>query len=123
MSGRPTALPVPRAQRVYVIAMGAIIGGAFAYAACDWGTWTHLAYLPLQGGFAMGARFGGIAMHYYGLVLWGLGGLAVGAGLGAIAGAVWPRPWPQTALRVLGAWAIAAVLLAGSYFTWSLWPW
>jgi hypothetical protein len=43
-----------RAHRAYVIAMCAVIGGAFAYAACDWGHWPHLTYLPLMAGSVLG---------------------------------------------------------------------
>ena len=44
-----TAPAMPRGQRAYVIAMCAIIGGVFAYAACDWGRWPRLTYHPLSG--------------------------------------------------------------------------
>jgi hypothetical protein len=111
-----------RAHRAYVVAMCAIIGGAFAYAACDWGHWPHLIYLPLSGTFVT-APTGAIAIHYSGLVAWGLGGTCTGAIVGAVACRVAPRPWPPRIYQLLGAWAITAIVLAGSYFTWSLWPW
>jgi len=111
-----------RAHRAYVIAMCAIIGGAFAYAACDWGQWPHLIYLPLRGKLVMQPTTE-IAIHYLGLVAWGAGGACTGALLGAVLCRALPRPWPAQVYRLLGAWAITAILLAGSYFTWSLWPW
>jgi len=113
---------MPRQQRAYVIAMCAIIGGAFAYAACEWGRWPRLTIRPLQDtiGFDEGP---GIAMVYLGIVLWGLGGLICGALVGVVLSKIFPRPWSDLMLRLFGAWAITAILLAGGYFTWSLWPW
>jgi hypothetical protein len=116
------AQPMSRAHRAYVIAMCAIIGGAFAYAACDWGHWPHLIYLPLSGKLVMRTT-SAIAIHYAGLVLWGAGGACAGALAGAVLCRAVPRTWPPRVYRLLGAWAITALLLAGSYFTWSLWPW
>ena len=46
-----------------------------------------------------------------------------GALAGALLSKIFPRPWSDLVLRLFGAWAITAVLLAGGYFTWSLWPW
>jgi hypothetical protein len=31
--------------------------------------------------------------------------------------------WSDRTLQLFGAWSITAVILAGSYYTWSLWPW
>ncbi|HEY6036569.1 MAG TPA: hypothetical protein VIV58_19960 [Kofleriaceae bacterium] len=114
---------MPRAHRAYVIAICAVIGAAFAYAAADWGHWPALVYLPTSGELVLHAPAGSVSMIYWGLVAWGLGGAACGAVVGAIACAVWKRPLPDSALLVAGAWAIAALLLAGGYFTWSSWPW
>jgi hypothetical protein len=113
---------MPRWQKAYVIAMTAIIGGAFAYAACEWGSWPKLRYEPLA------ERFGfdgspAIAIVYWGIALWGFGGAVVGALVGAILCRIAPRPWPDRVLHLFGAWAITAIFLAGGYFTWSLWPW
>lgn len=114
---------MPRAHRAYVIAMCAIIGAAFAYAACEWGQWPRLVYAPLGDGVTVAERGGPTAMAYLGIVAWGLGGLVLGALLGALLVRIFPRPWPDRALHLFGAWAITAILLAGGYFTWSLWPW
>ncbi|MBX3157270.1 MAG: hypothetical protein KF773_14940 [Deltaproteobacteria bacterium] len=111
-----------RWQRGYVIAMCAIIGGAFAYAACEWGSWPKLRYEPLHEhvGFAGSPH---IAIMYWGIALWGFGGAVCGALAGAILCRVFARPWPERVLHLFGAWAITAIVLAGGYFTWSLWPW
>jgi len=114
---------MPRDQRAYVIAMCAIIGGAFAYAACVWGSWPRLTYLPLAQRITFSPSAQGISIVYPGLVLWGLGGLACGALAGAVLCRLFPKPWPVRALRLFGAWALTALVLAGGYFTWSLWPW
>ncbi|HMG55528.1 MAG TPA: hypothetical protein VK601_18650 [Kofleriaceae bacterium] len=111
-----------RAHRAYVIATCAIIGGAFAYAACDWGHWPHLVYLPLHGRLALGATTP-LAIHYVGLVAWGAGGACAGAVVGAVVCRARPRPWSPRTYQLFGAWAITAIVLAGGYFMWNLWPW
>lgn len=65
-----------RGHRAYVIAMCAIIGAAFAYAACDWGRWPRLVYLPLRGEVAM-SPVADLSIIYLGNVAWGLGGRGV----------------------------------------------
>jgi len=114
---------MPRAHRAYAIAICAVIGGAFAYAAANWGQWPTLTYLPVTGELVWHAPPGAVAMIYWGLVAWGLGGAACGAVVGVVACALWKRPLPERLLLVSGAWAIAALVLAGGYFTWTLWPW
>lgn len=114
--------PMPRGHRAYLIAMCAIIGGAFAYAACDWGHWPHLIYLPLSGRVVTAAG-NAVAIHYVGLVVWGIGGACTGAIVGAALCRLAPGRWSARAYRLFGAWALTAIVLAGSYFTWSLWPW
>jgi hypothetical protein len=112
---------MPRQQRAYVIAMCAIIGAAFAYAACEWGGWTRLLYVPLRGELTF-TRQNAITILYPGLVLWGIGGFITGALVGVVLSKIFPRPWSDMTLRLFGAWAITALLLAGGFFTWSLWP-
>ena len=114
---------MPRDQRAYVIAMCAIIGGAFAYAACEWGQWPRITYAPLAGRVTLGGTSTPTSMMYLGIMAWGIGGMTCGALLGAILTRVVPKPWPDRALHLFGAWAITAILLAGFYFTWGLWPW
>ena len=114
--------PMPRSQRAYVMAMCAIIGAAFAYAICEWGQWPKLHYLPLREEMTF-APPPAISVAYYGILAWGFGGLVCGAVVGAMLCRVVPKPWPERPLRLLGAWAITAILLAGGYFTWALWPW
>ncbi|HEU4611436.1 MAG TPA: hypothetical protein VFS15_05145 [Kofleriaceae bacterium] len=114
---------MPRWQRAYVIAVCAIIGGAFAYTACDWGQWPRLTYLPISEAFTMKASPTVVSMNYIGIVAWGLGGAAVGAVVGSALCAAIRKPWPERALQLFGAWAITGILLAGCYYTWNLWPW
>jgi hypothetical protein len=116
-------MTMPRGQRAYVIAMCAIIGGAFAYAACEWGRWPRLTYVPLANDVTFEPTSAPTAMFYPGIVAWGLGGAICGALVGAILVRLFPRTWPDRVLHLFGAWAITAILLAGGYFTWSLWPW
>jgi hypothetical protein len=120
-SGKETLMP--RWQRAYVIATSAIIGAAFAYAACDWGQWPKLIYLPVTGEFTMSPPPGAITIVYWGVLAWGVGGAVTGALVGAVLVRLFPKSWPERALQLFGAWAITAVLLTGLYYTWSLWPW
>ncbi|MBA3540805.1 MAG: hypothetical protein H0T79_14430 [Deltaproteobacteria bacterium] len=112
---------MPRWQRAYAIATCAIIGAAFAYAACDWGHWPTLQYFPLQERAAFAGD--GIAITYYGTVLWGIGGAACGAIVGAVLCAIGRRPWSPRTVQLFGAWSITAILLCGTYYMWNLWPW
>ena len=114
---------MPRWQRAYVIAMCAVIGAAFAYAACDWGQWPRITLLPQSGGVVMQAPPGAITIVYLGIVAWGVGGAACGAITGAVLCAIFKKSWSDRTLHLFGAWAITAILLAGSYYTWNLWPW
>ena len=114
---------MPRWQRAYVLATCAVIAGAFAFAACDWAQWPRLTYLPLSGSIVMHAPPGALAITYVGTLAWAIGGAAVGAMLGAMLCAIVKKPWTDRRLRLLGAWAITAILLAGCYDTWNLWPW
>jgi hypothetical protein len=114
---------MPRWQRAYIIATCAIIGFAFAYAACDWGQWTKLVYLPTTGELTLAPPPGAITIPYWGMLAWGAGGAATGAVIAVILVRIAARPWPDRVLGLFGAWAITAILLAGSYYTWSLWPW
>jgi hypothetical protein len=114
---------MPRWQRAYVIATCALIAGAFAYAACDWGHWPRLTYLPVSGELVWHAPPGAITMTYWGTILWGLGGAAIGSLVGVGVCSVVRRTLSDRWILLFGAWAISAILLAGAYFTWALWPW
>ena len=114
---------MPRWQRAYIIAMCAIIGGAFAYTACDWGHWPRLIYHPLTGEVAMTPKAGAITINYVGTIAWGLGGAAVGSVVGWGLCMAVRRAWAERTLLLFGAWAITAIVLAGSYYAWNLYPW
>ena len=115
--------PMPRWQRVYAMAVTAVIGGALAYALCDWNHWTRLQLAPYDGTWYWRAGpTASIPINYYGDILWGLGGAAIGALIGAIATAWWRRPLPRALQRLGAAWALTAVMLAGTYYLWHLWP-
>ena len=114
---------MPRWQRIYIIATCAVIAGAFAFAACDWGQWPKLTYLPLPGSWTMHPPPGALAITYMGSLAWAISGAAVGAIVGAMLCAIAKKSWTDRLLRLFGAWAITAILLAGFYNTWNLWPW
>ena len=112
----------PRWHRTYVIALGAVIGGALAYALVDWGGWSRATYDPYRDRWSW--RSGAtptIGINYYGGLLWGLGGAAVGAVVGRIA-ARWQVVRTDRARTLLAAWALTSVALAGAYYWWNLWP-
>jgi hypothetical protein len=117
---------MPRWQRAYVVAACALIGAAFAYALCDWAQWPRLAYLPVVEELTMHPRGDAVAITYLGNLAWGLGGAASGTLVGAAVCAVCAlakRSLSGRTLRLLGAWAITAVVMAGLYYTWTVWPW
>jgi hypothetical protein len=99
---------MPRWQRAYVIAMCSIIAAAFAYTACDWGQWPRLTYQPLTGSIMMKGSPAIVTINYI---------------VGFVLCRVANKPWADRALQLFGAWAITGVVLAGSYYTWNLWPW
>jgi hypothetical protein len=112
---------IARWQRAYTIATWGVIGAAFAYAACTWARWPRLTYFPVTGEWAIAPPTAtSITITYPGIVLWGLGGLVTGALVGAgLCRLIKTERWNG----LFGAWAITAVLLAGFYYTWSVWPW
>jgi hypothetical protein len=114
---------VPAWQRTYLVACAALIGFAIAYALCDYAGWPRLVYAPLEGALRLERPpIGRNEVGYLGMVAWGAGGGLV-AGLAATAAArARRRPLPGRWLRIVGAWALTAVLLAGAFHTWSLWP-
>ena len=113
----------PPWQRVFVIAALAIIGGTIAYGLCDWGGWTRLQHDPYTGAWWWDdGPTHRVAINYYGTILWGLGGAAVGAALGAVATHVYRRALPSSVITILGAWALTGTALGGLYYVWTLWP-
>ena len=116
-------MTMPAWQRAYIVATCAVIGGAFAYAACDWAHWPRLTYRPVTGDILMTSPPGTITVNYLGTVAWGLGGAAVGALVGAALCAAFKRVWADRTMHLFGAWAITGIVLTGAYYTWNLWPW
>jgi hypothetical protein len=117
---------MPGWQRAFVLATCALIGGAAAYAACDWGGWPRVTLLPATGQITVRPPPGALSIPFLGIVAWGVGGGACGVVVGALLchRSMFGRSrWSDRSLQLFGAWAITAVLLAGSYYTWNLWPW
>lgn len=117
---------MPNGQRAFVLACCSVIAAALAYVASDWGAWPRLMIFPVTGDVAMAVPSRALAIHYLGLVAWGLGGAACGIAIGAalcLPSTFGRGPWSDRTLGLFGAWAITAVLLAGGYYTWNLWPW
>ncbi len=104
----------------YVIACCAIIGGVLAYCGSDFADWPKLTTAPLTGAIIVASKSNDGGITYWGSLLWGLGGAAIG-GAGGLAGARWVVD-RRSALQLLGAWACTALVLASLYIVWSLWP-
>ena len=61
-------------------------------------------------------------MNYLGTVLWGISGFLVGAAATWLATSLIRRDLGRRFTNLMAAWAITAVLYAGAYYTWNLWP-
>lgn len=114
---------MPRWQRVYLAATCAVIGFAVAYALCEYAQWPRLVYSPLDGELGLGRPpIARDQVGYFGLVLWGAGGALLSGGAAYAASLARRRPLSPQLLRLLGGWALTAVVLCGAFYTWSLWP-
>ncbi len=114
---------MPGWQRRYLVVCSGIIGFALAYVLCDYGGWPRLVYFPYEGEFRLvSGPPGAIPMAYVGTVLWGIGGALVGAGTAYLGCILFRRSVSEPALRLTGAWALAAFAYGGLYYTWNLWP-
>ena len=100
-----------------------MIGFAVAYSLCEYAQWPRVVIAPIEGEARMDRPpIARLELGYLGLVLWGAGGAIVGGGAAAVAARLLRWPLGDRALRILGGWALTAVVLAGAFFTWSLWP-
>ncbi len=114
---------MPAWQRTYLVACAAVIGFAAAYALCDWAAWPRAVYAPLEGTLQLERPpIGRDEISYLGVVAWGAGGALVAAAAAFALARALRRPLSARSLRLTGAWALTAVLLAGAFHTWSLWP-
>lgn len=131
MTGSQSMPPaaVPRASNAerapawashYVIACCAIIGGVLAYCGSDFADWPKLTMAPLTGALTVASKSSDGGITYWGALLWGLGGAAIG-GAGGLGCARWVVG-RRAAMQLLGAWAFTALALASLYIVWSLWP-
>ena len=114
---------MPTWQRRYVVACAAVVGFCLAYAACDYAEWSRLAYLPHERSWTwIAGPPGAAASTYLGTALWGVCGAVVAGGAVWLAARVVRRGLSSRWLDLAGAWAGAAFLFAGAYYTWNLWP-
>jgi len=114
---------MPRWQRIYLAVCGGVIGYVLAYVVSDFARLPRATYFPREHAWHVVERVDSPApMAYYGMLLWGLGGALVAAALVALATKLARAPLARRWLQLAGAWAITAVVFAGAYFTWNLWP-
>jgi NhaP-type Na+/H+ or K+/H+ antiporter len=114
---------MPRWQRIYLACCGAVIGYALAYALSDFGRWPRLTYFPVERVWRLTEQMTAAApMNYYGTVLWGVSGAAVGAALMGGGARLLGRELDRNWLALVGAWSVTAVALSASYFLWNIWP-
>jgi hypothetical protein len=114
---------MPMWQRAYAAVCCGMIGFAIAYVFCDWGSWPRLTYFPYERdwGWISGPP-GLVPMNYLGTILWGVSGLLLGAASAWTVSGLFKRALGKRFIGLLAAWAITAVLYAGAYYTWNLWP-
>ena len=114
---------MPRWQVAYLAGCMAVVGGAIAYLMCDFGGWPMLMYEPYEDRWLV-ARMPPTtaAMVYPGMILWGACGALVSSALTlVIASRVSWKP-SDSALQLVGGWALTSVLVTALYFLWGLWP-
>ena len=114
---------MPRWQRIYLAACGGVVGYVLAYVISDFAALPRATYFPREHTWRFVERVTEPApMAYYGMLLWGLCGGVVGAALVLLATRFARGGLARRWLQLAGGWAITAVLFAGAYFTWNLWP-
>ncbi len=119
------AVPVarPRWHTVQAIACAAVIGWTLAYALCDWSGWPRLTFDEYRAEWLWTrGPTPRVPINYLGGLLWGAGGALLGVVAAALGLALWRRPLPAAVLGLAAAWAITGVALAGTYYTWTIWP-
>jgi hypothetical protein len=125
VSEAPVAAGLPAWQRAYVVATIALSGAVLAACAASFGSWPRLIYAPYDRAWVLASEppaGATAAMVFMGIVAWAVAaGVVVGATTHV--GLRWrTRPLPLGTLRVVGAWALTACALCGSYFVWMIWP-
>ena len=115
--------PRPRWQTVQVIACAAVIGWTMAYVLCDWSGWPRYTFDPYDGAWLWTrGPTPRVPINYMGGLLWGAGGAAVAMLIAVVGLRLWRRPLPAAALGLAAAWALTGAALAGSYYSWTIWP-
>lgn len=107
-------------DRIYIAGCAALIGYSLGYALPTYVGLPHLFYDPIARRLLFTVDAGAVPMGYIGQLASGL----VGATLtGAAAALLWGRrALSESAATLAGMWALTALLLVGSYFTWMNWP-
>ncbi len=114
---------MPSWQRSYLAACCAVIGFCVAYALSVYGGWPKATYFPYENAWEFHSTPpGSVPSNYLGIVLWGLAGAVVCAGLAWLVTQFIKRDLPPRWLQLFGGWALTSFFLAGAFFTWNLWP-
>lgn len=105
-------------MRRYFAICGAIVGWALGVLLPQYGRWPSLWLDPQTHRWFFARSPGPIPIGYYGLILWGIAGAAVGA----LAGAALARRRRDESFGLAAAWALTALVVAAAYYTFELWP-
>ncbi|HJZ86530.1 MAG TPA: hypothetical protein VKN99_15220 [Polyangia bacterium] len=110
-------------MRRYFAVCGGIIGWALGVLVPAYGRWPAPTYDPAARRWFVSRFPGPLPIGYYGLVLYGLAGALVGAGLARALRRPGRRAEGSEASIWLGAaWALTALVVVGAYYTFQLWP-
>ena len=108
------------ASREVFRAGAAVIGFVLAYALPPYAKLPNLFYDPVGRRFFVSATAGAVPMSYYGLLIYGSVGAAIGF---LLATAAVRRDTVGESVHLLWpAWVATSVLIVMAYFAWGNWP-
>jgi len=110
------------AAQVYFGGCAGVIGFVLAYTLPIYARLPRTFYDPVAHRWQWSAGLGPIPMGYVGQIIWGIGGGAVFAAVAALVVSRMRRAPSDRAWGLWAAWALTAMGIVLSYFTWNNWP-